>query len=169
MIETLISSKTRVKLLLKFFLNPDNSAHLRGLGNEFGESTNAIRVELKRLEDANMLVSKNEGNKRLFRVNEKHPLYRDIHNIVRKYFGIDVIVDKVAQRLGNLEAVYLTGDIAKGRSSGNIELILVGDIDKQYLAQLTTKAENLIQRKISYTVEKMYDPTSNQNLLIWYR
>ena len=55
MIETLISSKTRIKLLLKFFLNSNTTAYLRSLESEFGESTNAIRIELNRLEEAGML------------------------------------------------------------------------------------------------------------------
>ena len=51
MLETLISSKTRIKLLLKFFLNSKTKSYLRNLESEFGESTNAIRVELNRLEN----------------------------------------------------------------------------------------------------------------------
>ncbi len=50
MLGTLITSKTRVKLLLKFFLNSNAKAHLRGLETEFGESSNAIRLELNRFE-----------------------------------------------------------------------------------------------------------------------
>ena len=55
MIETLISSKTRVKLLFKFFLNKETTAYLRGLENEMGESTNAIRIELNKFEKAGLL------------------------------------------------------------------------------------------------------------------
>lgn len=64
MIETLISSKTRVKLLLKFFLNSKATAYLRSLEEEFGESTNAIRLELNRFEDAKMLTSEPDGKKK---------------------------------------------------------------------------------------------------------
>ena len=108
MISTLITSKTRIKLLLKFFLNPDNSAHLRGLESEFGESSNAIRLELNRLEKADMLHTEHQGNKKLFKVNLQHPLYNEINSIVKKYFGLDVIVEWIANRLGNLKTVYLT-------------------------------------------------------------
>ena len=66
MIETLISSKTRVKLLLKFFLNSRTTAYLRSLESEFGESTNAIRIELNKLENAGMLRATLNGNKKYF-------------------------------------------------------------------------------------------------------
>jgi len=42
MIKTLISSKTRIKLLLKFFLNSYNTAYLRNLEEEFQGSNNSI-------------------------------------------------------------------------------------------------------------------------------
>jgi DNA-binding transcriptional ArsR family regulator len=151
-INALVTSKTRIKLLLKFFLNPENAAYLRGLESEFGESSNAIRLELNRLEQADMLKTEVQGNRKLFRVNQQHPLYNEINSIVRKYFGLDVIVEKIAKRLGKLESVYLTGDIAKGRDSGIIDLIFVGDVDQGYLVQLIAKAEKLIKRKVRYLV-----------------
>ena len=172
MISTLITSKTRIKLLLKFFLNPDNSAHLRGLESEFGESSNAIRLELNRLEKADMLHTEHQGNKKLFKVNLQHPLYNEINSIVKKYFGLDVIVEWIANRLGNLKTVYLTGDIASGKDSGLIDLILVGDIDQPYLLKLITKAEKLIKRKIRYLIysEEEFLSIAKENdhfLLMW--
>ncbi len=50
-------------------------AYLRSLENEFGESSNAIRIELNRFEEAGMLVSFTEGNKKLFKANTEHPLF----------------------------------------------------------------------------------------------
>jgi hypothetical protein len=173
MINALITSKTRIKLLLKFFLNPDNSAYLRGLESEFGESSNAIRLELNRLEKANMLESKMEGNRRLFKVNQKHPLYNEINSIVRKYFGLDIIVEKIAERLGNLKAVYLTGEIAKGMDFSIIDLVFVGDIDRNYLVGLIQKTEEVIHRKIRFLdyTEKEFEEisrdTGNGYVLIW--
>src|SRR5690606_42014611 len=107
MLETLISSKTRIKLLLRLFLNPGNSAHLRGLADDFGESTNSVRMELNRFEDSGMLLSESRGNKKLYRANEKHPLFGVINNILLKYVGIDRIVDIINDRLGNVENTIL--------------------------------------------------------------
>jgi len=172
LITTLITSKTRIKLLLKFFLNPGNSAYLRGLETEFGESSNAIRQELNRLEEANMLKSELNGNKKLFRVNQEHPMYSEINSIVRKYFGLDKIVEGIANRLGDLKSVYLTGDIAQGKDVDLIDLILVGDIDRSYLLQLIQKTEVLINRKIRYLnyTEEEFSSKKNQLsnlLLVW--
>ncbi len=152
MIETLISSKTRIKLLLKFFLNSNNSSYLRNLESEFGESTNSIRIELNRMENAGMLQSFLKGNKKIFSANTKHPLFGDIHNIILKYVGIDHIIDKVVTRLGKVDRVYLAGDLSKGLDSKIIDLIFIGDIDKQYLINLIEKVEKMISRKIRYLI-----------------
>ena len=112
MIKTLITSKTRVKLLLKFFLNPQNSAYLRGLSEELEESTNAVRLELNRLESANMLNSSRIGNKKMFSVNKSHPLFKDVNQILRKYLGIDIIIENIIKGLGKPTKIFLTGDLA---------------------------------------------------------
>lgn len=178
MIETLISSKTRIKLLLKFFLNSNTRAYLRHLEGEFGGvSTNAIRVELNKFEEAGMLNSEVLGNKKFFSANQEHPLYGEIHSIVRKYVGLDRIVEHVIKYLGNLERVYLTGDFAKGLNSDLVDLILIGEnIDRSYLAILVDKAEGMINRKIRYAIfeqaEFAQSPTYHQEpkpLLIWQK
>ena len=152
MIETLISSKTRIKLLLKFFLNSETTSYLRGLESEFGESTNSIRLELNRLEEAGMLSSFTKGNKKIFKSNTKHPLYKEVHNILLKYIGFDKIIIDVIERLGDVQKVFVTGEFAKGLDSQIIDLVFIGDVNKQYLVQLIEKTEKLIHRKIRYIV-----------------
>jgi DNA-binding transcriptional ArsR family regulator len=149
LLESLITSKTRVKLLMKLFLNSDNSSHLRGLEREFGESTNAIRLELNRFIEAGLLTDKQEGKKRVYRANKKHPLFRDIQNILRKTIGIDRIIEEILDNIGDLEYAYVTGNFAAGLDSDTIELILVGNnLDKTFIESLVNKASPLIDRKI---------------------
>jgi hypothetical protein len=153
MINSLITSQTRIKLLKKFFLNSSTKAHLRGLEAEFGESTNAIRIELNRLESAGLLMSVRDGNKKLYQANIGHPLFADIHNIILKDIGIDRLVEKVIGRIGSLFSVYLTGDFAKGKDGPVINLIIVGkNLDREYLARKVKQAEGIVRRKVSYVV-----------------
>lgn len=176
MLETLITSRTRVKLLLKFFLNSGSSSYLRGLESEFGESTNAIRLELNRFEKAGLLSTSTSGNKKIFRANTSHPLFKDIHNLLLKYIGFDQIVDKVVNKLGDVKMVFITGDFARGLDSNIMDLTFIGDdIDKEYLMKLIDKSEGLIKRKIKYLVyttkefSKEYSNGTNKEemLLLW--
>ena len=151
MLESLITSKTRIKLLLKFFINSNTKAYLRGLETEFGESTNAIRLELNRFEQAGLLTSHTEGNRKFFTANTGHPLFPDIQSLMRKHLGIDQLVDHVIEHLGNVKKVYLTGAFARGQESPNIEILLIGgEIDTQYLENIIAKAGNLIHNNIIY-------------------
>lgn len=152
MLETLISSKTRIKLLLKFFLNSKATSYLRGLESEFGDSTNAIRVELNRFEKAGMLSSFVRGNKKYFRANTEHPLYNETHNLLMKYIGFDKIIDTVIANLGQVSKVYVTGAFAKGLDNDTIDLVFVGKLNESYLVELIEKVERHIQRKIRYLV-----------------
>jgi hypothetical protein len=153
MIGTLITSQTRIKLLKKFFLNSGTKAHLRGLESEFGESSNSIRIELNRFEDAGLLNSLRVGNKKVYQANRNHPLFWDIHNIIIKEIGIDRVIEKVVHRMGKLIGVYLTGDFARGTESPVIDLILIGEnIDREYLARKVTQAEELVGRKVNYII-----------------
>jgi hypothetical protein len=177
MLDTLITSKTRLKLLLKFFLNSSSRAHLRNLETEFGESTNAIRLELNKFEEAGLLKSEMNGNKKVFRANTGHPLFSDIHNILLKTIGIDQVIERVVTRLGNVDKAFVSGDFARGRDAQIIDLVLVGDeIDQEYLVRLAQKTEELINRKIRYIIFspeefESYNETltSKDMLLIWSR
>jgi hypothetical protein len=151
-LDTLITSKTRLKMLLKFFINSDATAYLRGLAEEFGESTNSIRHELNNLSKAGYLISSEKGRTIEYKANTKHPLFNEVKNLVHKYLGIDKIIETVISKLGDVKAAYLIGDYAKGKDSGTIELLLVGDIDQVYLTRLADKASTLIHRNIKTQV-----------------
>ncbi len=145
---------------------------MRNLEQEFGESTNGIRVELNRLESAGLLKTEVSGHKKFFSANTHHPLFKDINNILKKFVGIDKIIDAVVSRVGDLEAAYLTGDIAKGRDSKIIDLVLVGKkLDTNYINSLSTRAEEFVGRKIRHlelTSEQMADYYEDKPaLLIW--
>jgi hypothetical protein len=172
MLDTLITSKTRLKLLLKFFLNPDSSGYLRSLESEFQESTNGIRVELNRFESAGMLVSEMSGNKKVFHANSKHPLFGQLQSIIHNYVGLDQIVQNVVLKLGDVGTVYLVGDFARGIDSAVIDLVFVGDLDRKYLIQLVRKSEKLISRKIRFEVYSdnefvKDDVLSKEWLVLW--
>lgn len=148
MLDSLITSKTRIKLLLKFFSNTETKGYLRGLAEEFGESTNAVRVELNRLAEAGLLKSESDGRTKLYRANLQHALFPELNSVVKKYFGIDKLLDTIITQLGDIEFAFITGDYAKGIDSGIIDLVIVGEIDREYLQRLILKAEKIISRRI---------------------
>lgn len=153
MLNSLITSETRIKLLLRFFLNPKASGYLRQLAKDFGESTNGIRLELNKLSEAKMISSNLEGRNKVYQANTKHPLFDDIRNIVLKSTGIDKVVSNILEKLGPVQLAFIRGDYAVGKDSGLIDLVVVGEnVNMQELERVRTKTEGLIDRKISILV-----------------
>lgn len=153
MLDSIITSKTRLRLLIKFFINAANEGHLRGLAIEFNESTNSIRKELNNLSEAGYLEKEQIQNKVQYKANKKHPLFGSLQDIVRKYLGLDTIVEQVLERMGKVHQIIITGDYANGLDTGIIEITIVGkDLNKEYVRKLSSKVEELISRKVHFTL-----------------
>jgi predicted transcriptional regulator len=170
----LISSKTRIKLLVRFFFNPNTRSYLRELAKEFNVSTNSVREELNQLTKTRLLTSQKSGRQVIYKANPKHPLFPELKSMVSKVMGIDQVVDGIVTRLGDLESAYLLDDYAEGKDTGIIDLLLVGDIDQYHLNDLSRKTERYIKRKIRSLVlsrdeYKEFEPKLNASphLLIW--
>jgi hypothetical protein len=176
MIDKLITSETRVKLLLKFFLNPSTKGYLRQLAKDFNESTNGIRVELNRLSDAKILNSHSEGRNKIYQANTSHPLFGELRNIVLKSTGIDKVISNILKKVGKLRLAFIRGDYAVGKDSGLIDLVIVGeDINVEEVERVRKKTEELIARKISILLlnEKEYKNLksnfSSEAILLFYK
>lgn len=78
MLEALITSKTRARLLEVFIKDPSGRHYLRGLERELGESATPLRRELLRLERLGLLVATDEANIRYYSVNRQSPLFAQL-------------------------------------------------------------------------------------------
>ena len=170
----LITSKTRIKILMRLFLNPQQNAYLRELSDEFNASPSQIREELHQLNDAGFLESRKQGRQIHYKANQNHPLFNELQSMVQKALGMDRILESIIERLGNLEEAYLIDDYAEGKDTGIIDLVLIGQIDQENLVDLVRKTERYIERKIRTLVLSNKEWTALQSnlakrplLLIW--
>jgi predicted transcriptional regulator len=170
----LIASKTRIKLLMRLFFNPKARSYLRELAKEFNVSTNAVREELNQLKKTNLLKSEKNGRQVYYMANTEHALFPELKSMVGKVMGIDKVIDSIIERLGNLESAYLIDDYAEGKDTGIIDIILVGDINQYHLNDLTRKTEKYVKRKIRFLVlsqteyqQMLPDLIKRPQVLIW--
>ena len=167
MLGELITSKTRLRLLIKFFISQANRGYLNGLATEMGESTNSIRKELNHLQSAGYLEKVKLNNKVEYKANTKHPLYDVLRKVVLKHLGLEDVVDTVLERMGPVKDIILVGDYALGNDSGKIEVFLIGEkLNMDYITQLEEKIEKLIKRKISFYLTTKF--TSEQPHIILF-
>lgn len=166
MLDSLITSKTRLKLLIKFFVSASNQSHLRGLADEFQESTNAIRKELNQLSEAGYLEKSTEKNKILYRANTKHSLFAPLQKLIHTYLGIDEIVDNILQQAGDIQEVSLVGDYAEGVDSGKIDVLILGEnLNQAYLLLLADKVEKKLGKQVNLSFQKTIE---EQRYIILY-
>jgi len=149
MLSSLITSKTRLNLLIKFFVNIANTGYLNQLADEFSESTNSVRKELNNLTKANFLLKKTIQNKVVYQANKNHPLFYDIQNIIKKYLGIEDLVSTVLERMGSVREIFLLGDLANGIYAEQIDVLITGNnLNLEYISDLEDRLCNLLNKKV---------------------
>jgi len=155
MLNSLITSKTRLRMLIKFFVSAANKGYLNGLANEFNESTNSIRKELNNLSDAGYLLKSKQNNRVIYNADIKHPLFKVLQKIVRQHLGLEEIVETVISRIGDLDIIALTGDYAKGIDSGIIQIVIIGNkVNIEYLDNIKPKIKDKISRAVNFIIAK---------------
>ena len=162
----MITSKTRLRLLIKFFVSQANRGYLNGLATEMGESTNAIRKELNHLHDAGYLQKEKANNKIQYKANTKHPMFSVLQKVILKHLGLEDAVEIVLERMGDVEQIILIGNYAKGIDSGKIEIIIVGqDLNTSYVRNLEEKLEKLINRKVAFFLSASHRLNADELIL----
>ncbi|NDA63426.1 MAG: ArsR family transcriptional regulator [Chitinophagia bacterium] len=154
MIDHFFTGKIRLRLLVRLLLNPGNQVYLRQLERELQVSSNTVRLELNKLSEMKLInvVDAEDTKIKKYIANNLHPLYSNLRSIVLKYVGVDSLMEEIFNKLGNVQEVFLTGDFANGIETPFIDLVLVGDIDRDYLHQLVERAEQLLHKKIRMAI-----------------
>lgn len=165
MLDSLITSKTRMRLLVKFFINAANAGYLRGLATEMHENTNAIRKELNNLREAGYIVRDATETKVMYRANTAHPLFATLQQLIRKHIGIDRIITQILERMGEVTRIFVLGDYAQGIDSGTIEIVIEGPaLNESYIQQLVPKIQNEIKKDVNIQITSLY---TGEGLLIF--
>ena len=161
MLGSIITSKTRLRMLIKFFVSATNNGYLNGLASEFNESTNSIRKELNNLSGAGYLLKSKKNNRVIYNANTSHPLFNVLQKIIRQHLGLEEIVETVIERIGDVDQIALTGDYAKGLDNGNIEIIINGPkVNENYLEKIKPKIIKKIGREVSFLLNQNLDSDS---------
>ena len=154
MLEALIPSKARVKLLTLFLLNPESEFYIREIVRMTGENINGVRRELANLESFGLLIGRRRGNQHYFTVNRDFFLYTDLQQLVLKTEGVARVIRENLSSLQNIECMFVYGSFAKGTAGGrsDIDLFIVGDVNEEVLIPLVNTSERAINREINYTL-----------------
>ncbi len=130
--------------------------HLRGLAEEFGESTNSIRKELNNLCEAGLLLKSEEKNRVDYQANPNHAVFTNLQDLIQKYLGLDKLIIAVLERMGKVSQIALVGDYARGIDSGRVEVEITGNqLNEDYLEHVSTKLRSLIDKEVVFQIKPL--------------
>src|SRR3546814_4911794 len=93
---------------MRLFLNPDRHAYLRELASESGASPSQIKDELAQLSAHGLLTHEKAGRQIDYRANQAHPLFPELHSMVKKALGMEhILEDRKSTRLHSITHAHL--------------------------------------------------------------
>ncbi len=155
MLETLLGSKLRSKVLGWLFTHPDERYFVRQLTTLVGEDSTNVSRELARLEKIGVLVSTTEGKQKYYQANRQSPLFNELHGLIVKTTGVvDVLRSALSPLAEQIAIALVYGSMANGEatSASDIDLLVVGNIDEMALHGALSQAENRLARPVNYTL-----------------
>ncbi len=154
MLEDIVVSKVRVKILSLFFSNPTELYHVRELVRKTEEEINAVRRELQHLETAGILKKEPRGNRLYYWVNPGYPLYNEFLDIVVKEAGLGEQIIKNRNRIGRITFCVFSNKFVRRmeRKEDEVDILVVGDIVMVELASLIKGEEEKRGREVNYTI-----------------
>ena len=155
MLETILGSKLRVKVLGWLFTHPDERYFVRQLTGLLREDSTNVSRELTRLEKTGVLVSTKEGKQKYYQANRKSPIYDELHGLIVKTTGVvDVLRSALAPSAGRIKVAFVFGSIASGNEdkTSDIDVMVVGAISFGDVVSLLSSAEEKLGREINSVV-----------------
>ncbi len=154
MLEALISSQTRVKILTLLLLNHHHRYYVREIARKTHRNPNAVRRELANLEGIDLIHASMRGQQKYYQANTRHPIYKELRQMLLKTQGAAKVIRERMDEIGNLTMACIYGSFAKGAegSGSDIDLLLIGDLDEDALIPLLKKTESFLSRNINYVL-----------------
>jgi predicted transcriptional regulator len=170
--EQLFGSKTRVKLLSLFYNNPERPFYVREITRKVDEQINSVRRELQNLLNIGIVKSVNQSNRLYYEVDPKYKFHAQLQSIfqqipakskaIKETKEEDQILKKIS-RAGNVKMLFLSGAFVRG-SNQNVDICIVGDMNKAQLAKLVGEMEQEMSRELNYWVMRVEDFDYRRNL-----
>ncbi|MFC1875338.1 nucleotidyltransferase domain-containing protein [Chloroflexota bacterium] len=155
MLETILGSKLRGKVLGWLFTHPDERYFVRQLTSLLREDSTNVSRELIRLEKTGILVSTKEGKQKYYQANRKSPIYNELHGLIVKTTGVaDALRSALAPLADRIMVAFIFGSIASGNEgrASDIDVIVVGAISFGGVVSLLSTAEEKLGREINAVV-----------------
>ncbi len=154
MLADFITSKSRIKLLDVYLLNPFDMFHVRDLVRKTGDEINAVRRELSFLEKKGVLQREPRANRVYYSVAKDYLYYYDFLREAAKAAGLGAEITRNRIKLGKIKYAMLNGRFIRKmkKSVEEVDFLVVGTVVLPELAMLIRNEEIRLSAEINYTV-----------------
>ncbi|HVT71165.1 MAG TPA: ArsR family transcriptional regulator [Trebonia sp.] len=130
---------------------------------EIAERTGAphpsVYREIQRAEQAGLVTTRKVGNTRLVRANIDSPYYAGLAQVLTRAFGVPAVLAEALRRLQGIVEAYIYGswtarhEGCEGpRPVGDIDVLILGDPDRDQLYAALSDAETRLGRPVQATI-----------------
>ncbi len=154
MIEKILVSEVRVKLLKELILSDEVDLHIRELTRRIKTEVNAVRRELENLESIKLVTRVARGNRVFYAINREHTLFPELLGIIGKEYGLGKKLIGSYKNLGEVRFITLRRGFIEGIKSKNkeVDLLIVGKIDVAKAEKLVSEEEEKSKTEINFSV-----------------
>lgn len=159
------TSEVRLRILAAFYGSPGLVTHARELARRLGHPSQVVGRELRRLEDAGILVSHTVGRVRRYRVDVDSPIAADVRGLVLRTIGAEALISASLTGVAGVEEAWIFGSHVRGteRPSSDIDLLVIGPVDRTALSERLVDVEQELGRDVNvvaYTRAELSDLAS---------
>ncbi|MFA6080981.1 MAG: hypothetical protein WC741_01060 [Patescibacteria group bacterium] len=172
MLQHIIPSKARRKILELFFHHPTENFYLRRVVREINEEVNAVKRELDILTEEKLLLRERRLNKVYFSLNKNYQLYDEFLRIFSKTNKLATSIHSNLSKIGKIKFVAVSTKFPKKLiiKDDEIYLLLVGIIVVVEIESIIKEVEKEFGSPINYstmTESEFVFRKKNNDPFIW--
>ena len=155
MLERLLGSRLRARVIGWLFTHTDERYYVRQLTALLGEDSTNLSRELARLESLGVLLSAREGRQKYYRANPDSSMFDELKSLAVKTAGaVDVLRRALEEHQEDIQAAFVFGSFARQEQTADsdIDVMIVGDVDGVALQPSISRAESELRRTINYSL-----------------
>lgn len=154
MLESLVTSKAKRRILGLLFTNPKSKFYLREVCRKAKVRPNEASIALESLSNAGILTNERRGNMVFYAANPASPIYHELKSIVLKTEGLGDIIRNAIEKASGVKFAFIYGSYARGeeREGSDIDLMVIGNPKPEGIASAIRECQKTIGRDINYSI-----------------
>ena len=153
-------TRTRQAVLAATILQPTRRWYFRELARQLQLQPSSIQRDLTALTAAGLLERHNDGNRVYYQADRECPIFHELEQILIKTVGVvEVLREAINPARRKIEIAFVYGSIASGnaRPESDVDIMIVGDMGLERIAELFQGIETRLGRQVNPTVYTVQD------------